>query len=296
MFVFLSFVSVFLFSTAGGSALANEHDSINFSTIKDQAIFARAAYLSENKARELIDSKDFSLTVYRTIPDSQISYFIATDEQTKSQIIAIRGTSNIVNALIDIELKLVTDEYSGLRLHQGFSEAAREIHKQIKPQLKAEYKIDITGHSLGGAIAQILAIYLDIDQFKIGRITTFGQPKVTNFAGASRFDHLNIIRVVTATDIVPLAPLIDPLDINDLDIYWHAGKEVILLDDNQYAVLQGINSMLRVTRFTQKAPNEKNLTQHLMSYYLEKLEAITHSAKRVPYENSFNLFNLFGSD
>jgi hypothetical protein len=276
--------------------LADELDSIDFAVLQQHAIFANAAYQSEDNVRVLIESRNYTLALYHTIPDLQISFLLATNDLTKTQVISIRGTANTKNAMVDIYLKLVLDQKTGLRLHHGFSLAAKKIYAKLKPLLKADYKINVTGHSLGGAVALILAIYLDADQFDIEQVTTFGQPKVTNISGAGKIQHINIIRVVNPLDLVPLVPLFDPLDISNVDIYWHAGKEVILLAGTQYAVLQGTESMLRASSFTQKLLSEENLQHHQMTLYLEMLKAKTKSPTLVPYQNNYNLFNLFGSD
>ena len=139
-------------------------------------------------------------------------------------------------------------------------------------------------------------MYLDTDNYKIGQIVTFGQPKVTNIAGANKFQHLNITRVVTPKDLVPLVPPFDPVDINNLDIYWHPGKEVILLADTDYAITDGIESMMRAIKFTQEPLTENNLKNHEMSLYLKLITQKTTSSKEVKFESSFNLFNLFGSE
>lgn len=271
-------------------------DSVNFAFLQEQAILAGAAYQSEEQVRALVESSDYRLTLYHTIPDIQIAFYLATNDSTQTQVISIRGTSSVENAMVDIYLQLVEDKKTGLRLHHGFAFAARQVYAALKPLLKPGYKIDTTGHSLGGAVALILAMYMDADQFNIQQVTTFGQPKVTNIAGASKMQHINIIRVVTPFDLVPLVPLFDPLDINNLDVFWHAGIEVVLLADTQYAILEGLDSMLRASSFTQKPLNEENLRNHQMTLYLEMLKAKTKSSKRVPYQNDLNLFNLFGSD
>ena len=275
---------------------ADETDSIDFIEIHEQARFAKAAYQPENKIRDFLESNNYTLTLYKIAPDIQISYFLATDSQTKVQVISVRGTSNIENAMVDILLKLKVDQNTGIQLHEGFAFAARQVYTELKPLLNTDYKITATGHSLGGAVALILAMYLDADQFNVDQVITFGQPKVTNIAGANKISHINIIRVVTPFDIVPLVPPLDPLDINNLDVYWHAGKEVILLAENQYAVLAGLDSMLRATRFTQKPFNLQNIENHKLSVYISLIDAKTKSSRLVPYETDLNLFNLFGGE
>ena len=275
---------------------ANELESVDFTEIHTQAIFSNAAYQSESKIRALVESGNYTLTLYHTIPDIQISFFLATNDLTKTQIISVRGTSNIENAMVDISLKLMVDKNTGVRLHEGFSFAAKQVYAELKPRLNSDYKINVTGHSMGGAVALILAMYLDAYQFDIEQVITFGQPKVTNISGANKIQHINVIRVVTPFDLVPLVPLFDPLDISNLDVYWHAGKEVILLADTQYAILEGTDSMLRATRFTQEPLTEDNLKNHQMPLYLEMIKAKTKSSKLVPYQTDLNLFNLFGSD
>ena len=270
-------------------------DPVNFIDIIKAAEFANIAYQSEAEIVEFTRLNRFNLTSFRTLADSKVAYFIATNELTKTQFIAVRGTSNVENSIIDVSLKLVTDERTGLRLHRGFSFAAKQVYADLLPSLEKGYKLNITGHSLGGAVALILGVYLDLDGYKIGQITTFGQPKVSNIAGANHMNHLNIIRVVTLLDLVPLVPPFDPLDINKLDIYWHSGKELLLLNDTQFSILEGINSMLRVTRFTQTALNAENLNNHQMSVYIEQLKARKEFNEQVPYQHSLNLFNLFGS-
>ncbi len=278
------------------SSTPSTENTINFQNIKEFAYFSNAAYMTEPEIRELCVSKGYSLTHYSNIPDIQISYFLATNDTTKSQIISVRGTSNVENAMVDVALQLKMDKHAGVYLHSGFSQAAQAIYAEIKPQLKSDYKINVTGHSLGGAAALILAMHLDVDKFTPGKVVTFGQPKVTNIAGANKFQHLNVMRLVTPKDLVPLVPPFDPVDINNLDIYWHLGKEVILLPDTQYAILEGMSSMLRATKFTQEPLTENNLINHQMSLYIALLNKKLTVSKLVPYKTSLNLFNLFGAE
>jgi hypothetical protein len=270
--------------------------AIDFVAIEDQAEFAAAAYLGESDVRRLVEAKSYELDLFHTIGDTQLSFFLATSEAQKVQVVSVRGTSNVENAMVDIALRLLADDKTGSRLHQGFAYAARQIYARLQPRLNPDYPIRTTGHSLGGAVALILAMYLDVDGFNVDRVVTFGQPKVTNLTGAARMQHLDITRVVTPDDLVPLVPPFDPLDIQNIDIYWHAGREVLLLEGNRYAVLEGADSMLRATKFTQKPLTENNVKNHYMDLYLGLVRAKLTSPRQVQYRNSFNLFNLFGNE
>lgn len=270
--------------------------AIDFTEIAREARFANAAYQSEAAVRALAAQENYVLTLYHRVAEIQMTFYLATDDSSRSQVIAVRGTSNSENAMLDIAFRLMPDDKTGIRLHQGFAYAAGLIYEELRPLLKKNYRIRSTGHSLGGAVAQILAMYLDADGFEVGRIVTFGQPKVTNIPGANRFQHLEILRVVTPTDVVPLVPPFDPLDISNIDIYWHAGSEVILLEGARYAVLEGVDSMLRAANFTQRIPTEDNLNNHFMDLYIDLITAKLESPERVSYKNNLNLFNLFGND
>ena len=81
-------------------------------------------------------------------------------------------------------------KHAEIRLHQGFAQAAESLYLAIRPHLNKNYKITTTGHSLGGAVALILAMYLDKDHYLLDKVVTFGQPKVTNVTGAQHYRHL----------------------------------------------------------------------------------------------------------
>lgn len=287
----VSFMAAFLFFASIQPLQAQ--NKINFNEIELQAVFSQATYLPKVNIGKLVESSNFDLTFYATDSELQVAFFIVTNNANKTQTIAVRGTSNIENALTNLSLKLTLNKKSGLRLHQGFSVVATKIYAALKPYLNRDYVINTTGHSLGGAVAFVLAAYLDKDEYKVGSVITFGQPKVTNFEGAIALKHLDIKRIVLPHDLVPLVPAFDPLDMQNIDIYWHAGQELILLEDQQYTVISGVDAMLRATKFTQRLLNEENLVHHQMHLYLKEVKSKIPIAKYVVYENSFNLFNIF---
>jgi len=267
---------------------------IDFMQLHRLAEYAAAAYRPESNIQALAATENMALRLHETLAENQVSFFVADSRLDGVSIVAIRGTSNVENALLDLSLQLQPDRKSGLRLHQGFAAAARQVYRRLTTVLEPGHRLILTGHSMGGAVAMILARYLDADGIAVDRVVTFGQPKVTNLPGADALANLDIVRVVTPLDLVPLLPLLDPLDLRNIDIYWHAGREVILLAEGDYALLEGTGSMLRATRFTRRLLNEENLRDHQMTLYLDLLAAKLLAAKRVPYPVDLNLFNLFG--
>lgn len=264
-------------------------DTPDFTQLAACGRLANAVYSDRDKIDAELTRQGYTLQKYANVPGYAVTWFVAVNDSTKTQVIAIRGTSNIENAFVDVALQLMDDKKTGVKLHQGFSRSAGDVYEQVLPLLHRDYHIITIGHSLGGAIANILAMYLDVDKFNVEKVVTFGQPKVTNVGGARKFAHLDVTRVVTPKDVVPLVPPLDPMSIMSMDIYWHMGKEILLLDGNEYAELEGMKSMLRATKFVTTIPDENNLLHHMMSEYLERLEAKLSGAKQVPYDTGFNL-------
>jgi len=227
------------------------------------------------------------------IPDIDISFVLVTDDAKKQQIVVIRGTANVENVIVDMDIKLVEDAQTGVSIHKGFLDAGNSIYKEVKSQLNNKYEITTTGHSLGGAVAVVLAMKMKEDGFNVDAVT-FGQPKVTNVGGANKFKSLNITRVVRPKDIVPIVPPVDVMDIKNLDIYWHLGKEIILNNENEYAELEGVKSMLRGADFITTVPTQEHVENHSMTGYLSRVKSNSTKTTKVAYKTSFNPMKLFG--
>ncbi|MEL0612941.1 lipase family protein [Marinomonas arenicola] len=282
---FILFILVLLISPFQSAFAAQD-----FNLIKAQAKLSDDTYLEAATLEQRLQAQNQQLVHQSLISASQVSYFLSTANGV--QTIAVRGTANLQNAMVDLTVSLQPDPVLDIKLHQGFASAARAIYSNMKPYLNKDQPIHITGHSLGGAIAVILGMYLQKDGYPVDQIITFGQPKVTNVTGAKKFDDLPLIRVVTLHDIVPLVPPISPLQIKDLDIFWHMGKEVILMDNKQYAETSGVKSALRATKFTTSIPNEQNLNAHKMTTYLGLINGLLESPVEVPYKTDISLFGF----
>ncbi len=284
---------ILVLSNAISLAQADEGQDL-FKALKQYADFSAASYATTDVVGTVARQYGYMVSKTQTIPNVDLAYFLATDAVNKRQIIAIRGTANANNAYVDMALKLKTDPNLGVRLHEGFAFATNALYDDVKPLLKKDYQISTTGHSLGGAIAVILAMHLDHDQYKVQRVVTYGQPKVTNIAGAVQYKNLPLIRVVTPKDLVPLVPPFDPMDMNNLDIYWHLGEEILLRPGQSYSRLEGMDAMLRAVQFFGQPLTEDNVAHHAITVYLQGIESKLVAPELVPYNHDFDLFGLFG--
>ena len=269
-------------------------ESDRFKMLHDYALIADAAYQGENAVENVLLDQGFTLSAHGELPGYGVSYFLATSTATKQQILSVRGTSNVENALVDVAFQLLPNKPTGIKLHQGFALSADYIYEKVRTELNRDYRINTTGHSLGGAVALILAMYLDSAGYDVGKVITFGQPKVTNMSGSRQYAHLDVTRVVTPKDMVPLVPPLDPMDLMNMDIYWHIGTELVLQAGNTYSELEGIDSMMRATDFLNEMVSEKNLRHHFMNEYINLITPKLVNATRVPYENDFSIYEWLG--
>ena len=259
------------------------------------AYIAQAAYQTTEKMTAVLKTQGYEVEKSRQIEGFSVGYILATNHQSRQHILAVRGTANVENIMVDAAFVLVPDKLTSIKIHQGFLLSARDIYHSVKDEITPGYTINTIGHSLGGAAAVILAMMFDSQGFPIGEVITFGQPKVTNISGSRNFEHLNITRLVTPKDIVPLIPPLDPMDMMNLSIFWHQGIEVVLYQNNQYAVLTGISSMLRAADFLTDVPSKQHINNHFMSTYIDYLKPKLESPVEIKYESDFKFSDWFGS-
>lgn len=134
--------------------------------------------------------------------------------QEQNVIVVVRGTirHHLPHWIVDLNFIPQRHSRTGL-VHSGFySEMLKvwpEVDYAVRSRLKPHSKIFITGHSMGGAVAMLLAEMLSYNGHRITDLITFGQPKT----GSRKFcDHINSLadfryhRVVNNVDLVPMLP------------------------------------------------------------------------------------------
>ena len=293
--VYLLFSCIIFAQLSYAQANQQQFSPKNFSHWLNAAYIAEATYQSTADLAEVLSKQGYKITLQQQIEGYSVAFVLATNDATRQHILAIRGTSNVENVVVDAAFVLVPDKLSGIDIHQGFLLSARDIYQQIKDTINPQYKINTIGHSLGGAAALILAMMLDAQGYDVAEVITFGQPKVTNISGSRKFKHLDIKRLVTPKDMVPLVPPADPIDLMKLSIFWHQGTEIVLFENNQYSVLTGMDSLMRAADFFNDIPSEKHLSGHFMATYIKHLQSKLKTPAEIEYKREFKFSDWFGS-
>ncbi|KAJ1912475.1 hypothetical protein IWQ60_009651 [Tieghemiomyces parasiticus] len=155
-------------------------------------------------------------------PIKGVHWYLAVHPSNRTIILSFEGSNvqSIVTYIQDIRFKQVAwpPGVDGSAVHNGFLDSMTASAAQAMAALQQqiaktpEYRISITGHSLGAAQAVLFVTYLATHQPAwLSRTTvyTYGQPRVGNAAFAVYYQGLGVptTRVVNKNDIVTrLAP------------------------------------------------------------------------------------------
>ncbi len=259
-------------------AAAQNSPSINFRLVHELAQMANHAYDEKRKIR----ARYGAATWVNTPGDTNVQYVLVQDHRRKTQVIAVRGTVDDTNWKLDRDKRIVRDGRSGVLLHRGFRRAADVIYQDVRPRLDPQYTTFLTGHSLGGAVAAILGIYLWDDAFRLGGIYTFGQPKFTNLQGATAYQNLPILRVIYQNDTVPLLP---DKTRGSKQQFVHIGSVLNLLTGPYYLYGTARQGMQFSKNSIRKMLFQISLPDHKMKWYLQSLSDKLKGAQAVRFKD-----------
>lgn len=242
---------------------------INFKEILYYAELAQLAYASD----KTILAK-FPHAIIKEIVDLKLKVFIIPDDRKKIYWVSCRGTANWEDAKLDIEYKKTPHNLMRVPLHEGFYKSAVAIYDKIIRCLPNNYyRIRLTGHSLGGAIAVILMCLLS-ETRSIDNCITFGQPKVGTRKFINKYREIlkKLLRMVMDKDPVPLVPPLDIYSILNYGPYRHGGKEIHLLDEDSYEFWDEKKaSGIFISSFWLHLTHEK-ISDHFMENYIKNIK------------------------
>ena len=154
--------------------------------------------------------------------------FIAADG---SRILAaFRGTDSLPDWLTNLQTSRDPGPWRDTRVHEGFQDAFHAAALRIGEiigRTRGSRDVWLTGHSLGGALAVLLAATLLESGVPVAGLYTFGAPRVGNSRFAERLNQeladAAHWRIVNENDLVPhLPPQL---------FFSHAGNRMLLLDN-----------------------------------------------------------------
>ncbi|KAN0109975.1 Alpha/Beta hydrolase fold [Hyaloscypha variabilis] len=144
--------------------------------------------------------------------------YLFRDDAAKELILALRGTSDIQDFIIDFTSQLTAYNSVGVsgcddcQVHTGFLEAwnsaSSEVITAINTQLASHsgYALKVTCHSLGGSLASLASASL-VGVSLNPTTYTFGPPRTGNPAYANMIDRIlplgKVFRVTHSNDGVP---------------------------------------------------------------------------------------------
>jgi pimeloyl-ACP methyl ester carboxylesterase len=154
-------------------------------------------------------------------------YEITGNGEIKQQIFC-RGTTLLIDILACLSFWMVYDKELECRVHLGFRNQADRILQDIEPLLSPasdkRTTVEVSGHSLGGAVAYIIAAKLRKRGYRVTRTTAVAAPRFcANESSAERIESLlplDNLRIENEIDFVPFLP----------PFGHHVGNKLYLLD------------------------------------------------------------------
>jgi hypothetical protein len=203
------------------SKLGTEQDGRNFINYASAAYCPQEKLTSWNCANCVGYAAGSSEIVYFQDTNLDSAGFLAVNKNLKLIVLSYRGTDDLENWLYDLDVWFTSAGLSGknsnAEIHPGFNDMAMSLLSQTTSSLKSaigkypDYKIVLTGHSLGGAIAALIGFNLgqtNVIPWEKLNVITYGQPRVGNPAFASFLNTKpwTFTRITAYSDIVPISP------------------------------------------------------------------------------------------
>ena len=183
------------------------------------------------------DYVDYPYTPYEC--NEQKQAYMYTSQENRTQILAIRGTDSFKDMVTDVKYVKAYNEELGMYVHSGFNAIAIDIWNVIQADLvdDPEWKLYITGHSLGGALAVLCGMFAVKDgNQSLQKVVTFGQPKLTNAKGCKVAQELigdAVVRIANESDIITRIPYKSPITYFNKGFYRHFGVHVHIYDNRK---------------------------------------------------------------
>jgi pimeloyl-ACP methyl ester carboxylesterase len=182
----------------------------------------------EKTLTEALAEKDFYLLRHDAVvlPGS-VAHYIAISKERKVALVGIKGTSTFEDLLTDCCGSAITHELEGpfveggsteIRCHEGVITAAKRLADDLiliveELLLPNDYKLLITGHSLGAGVAALVGVILRSrfrallhDDGSLLKVLAFASPPILDYDNAMDCKAFTTT-IVNNSDIIPRSSL-----------------------------------------------------------------------------------------
>jgi len=246
---------------------------IDFSRILQHALRSWATYHSEDEIESGVFEPQLSVFGPESVAREclhlgNFGMFLEVNADG-SQWIAVRGTKVLQNVIDNLQYNLEHAPELGLRSHEGYIALSRKAFDELRPRLRIKQAVRITGHSLGGAVAALLALRLVQAGYRVVEVVTFGAPKFTDIEGSVFFlrRQISLLRITNRGDSVPSLP--------PWHQYVHTGAEVHLHGDDPVLFDWISSGQAAVTHFCNgpSCVHPNTTLSHSVPHYLRNISA-----------------------
>ncbi|WP_395463067.1 lipase family protein [Wolbachia endosymbiont of Cantharis cryptica] len=164
----------------------------------------------------------------------------------KEITIAYHGTRGLNDAITDVNALFTTSELlpEGGRIHRGFYNSFTDSWPNLYGILKSyaekqeseikDFKINLTGHSMGGAVAKIAALCLNkTESAKDVHVATFGDPRVFDLTASEIYNNVLQEKTIRVTQHrQDPVPAVSPGFLG----YAHVGAQLRVSAPEEYTV------------------------------------------------------------
>jgi hypothetical protein len=116
---------------------------------------------------------------YNLTPDVQVADNVRCSYTNRDDefVISIPGTTDIAGWIRDFSAWPKWINGLGI-IHEGFGSGGQKLWNRVRYDLPHPKMISVVGHSLGGALAQVLCVYMAKNTNLVFRCVTVGSPRV----------------------------------------------------------------------------------------------------------------------
>lgn len=237
------------------------------------------AGISDGALQDRHGSRDVTAQVFsRVFPgdDGPTRFLLLTSAADKRQTLVLGGTNTQLQWAFDSARDLVYDEDLQARVHEGWRALALLVYSDVLPELEDDYDLTVSGFSLGAALSCIVSQYLLVAGYNVDEVVTFGQPRLTDAAGAAVFADLPLLRFANDGDPFPLVR-------QSGGEGRQFGPMVVLYDGTDFGYVSAGDSRLEfgAQPFEQFPSDQFSL--HAEHLYRARLETKVDEARQVNY-------------